>query len=408
MADKAKLTPDSGYLTRRMITVSRDFFVVTEDCHTTDGISKPKKDCVGRFTCDGELIGKNDSSDIVKIRTPVYCKADKGFCVKCYGTNPATRKLVTVGSNVGAVAAHSLTESTTQMTMKTFHTSGAAVVNDSPLLVKTSISGYVKITTISNFHHIDVFGDDLNYTYIIDANKARLSVKDGDTVSEGDRLAVYTDEGLENDDVSGSLPKITALYEASVPTHSKECAIAPFSGKVRLEASVGKNAVLIYINNELVDIVSGVPIFVANGEEVELGKILSFGAPNVGKFYEKTKDLSMAYKIFETSVMDICRKEKLFPNLVHLEVIFRCMSNLVVRDDGILGLRSHNDKGDIKLLGINQIGRIFPSWLKSIGYGYTTEILTTSAVELRETYDLSSEKLMYGDLIFDYKQPVKS
>ena len=404
MADKASLTPESGYLTRRMVTVSRDFYIVKDDCETHQGIVKEKRHASGRYTCDGEFIEENSSSSKVKIRTPLFCEAEKGICAKCYGINPATRKIATIGSNVGTIAAQSLTESTTQMTMKTFHTSGAAVVKDSPLVVKSAISGQVSISEEFFFNKIEVKNDTHIFTYYVDRNKARIYVKDGKELLEDDIIAVYTHEGLQNDDVSGSLPRVEALYEASVPTHSKECIIALESGLVKLVSNMSE--VLIYIDDTLVGMTNGVPIFVADNEYVEKGKILTFGSPNVGKFYRETKDLAVAYQIFEAAILSICEKENIFPNPIHIELIFRCMSNLVMREDGLYGLRSHGDVGEIELLGIDKVSRVMPSWLKSIGYGYTKQTIKSSAIELRTTYDLSSEKLMYGGLIFDNREVV--
>ena len=159
LADTALRTADSGYLTRRLVDVSQDVIIREQDCGATDGleiyeirngnelIEKLSERLVGRYLVDdlrdpqtGELIiSKNkmlteaDAQKVVdcgveriKIRSVLMCRARQGVCAKCYGANLAHGNLVSVGEAVGVIAAQSIGEPGTQLTMRTFHTGGVA------------------------------------------------------------------------------------------------------------------------------------------------------------------------------------------------------------------------------------------------------------------------------------------
>jgi DNA-directed RNA polymerase subunit beta' len=159
LADTALRTADSGYLTRRLVDVAQDVIVREEDCGTDQGITltavwqgddvlEPLRErIVGRVACEdivhpdtGEvIIGvgceilEDDARRIelagiteVTVRSPLTCRTRYGVCVKCYGRNLATGNLVEVGEAVGIIAAQSIGEPGTQLTMRTFHTGGVA------------------------------------------------------------------------------------------------------------------------------------------------------------------------------------------------------------------------------------------------------------------------------------------
>jgi DNA-directed RNA polymerase subunit beta' len=159
--DTALKTADSGYLTRRLVDVSQDIVITEEDCGTNRGVHV--KDIldndnkvivsladrlIGRYAQEtivhpktGEVIVENNEYitemmsrkveqagiEIVKIRTVLTCNADHGVCEKCYGRNLASGEKVEVGESVGIIAAQSIGEPGTQLTMRTFHTGGVAV-----------------------------------------------------------------------------------------------------------------------------------------------------------------------------------------------------------------------------------------------------------------------------------------
>ena len=159
LADTALKTANSGYLTRRLVDVTQDLVVVEDDCGTTEGfsmkavvqggdITEPLRDRIlGRVAAedvvdhstgvtiveagtmfDEKLVDLIDNSgvDEVKVRTPITCQTRYGLCAKCYGRDLARGKLVNAGEAVGVIAAQSIGEPGTQLTMRTFHIGGAA------------------------------------------------------------------------------------------------------------------------------------------------------------------------------------------------------------------------------------------------------------------------------------------
>ena len=237
LADTALRTADSGYLTRRLVDVSQDVIVRELDCGTNEGIEVSAfKDgneeieglfdrIAGRYALEnvihpetnelivpaGEMIQETDAEKIVaagieylKLRTPLNCKAKKGICAKCYGRNLATGKEVNVGEAVGIIAAQSIGEPGTQLTMRTFHTGGVAggdITQGLPrveelfegrkpkgLAVITEVAGTVRIEETGRKKEAIVTtdsGEEKNYTI---PYGSRMKVKDGAKVKAGEPL----------------------------------------------------------------------------------------------------------------------------------------------------------------------------------------------------------------------------
>ncbi len=153
LVDTALKTASSGYLTRRLVDVAQDVRVTTEDCHTLNGIQKFATEggdlafkISGRTTSE-DIVHPEDSDalvpantlisaqmanqietlgiQVVRVRSVLTCQADEGVCAKCYGNDLTTNGIVNVGEAVGIIAAQSIGEPGTQLTMRTFHTGGA-------------------------------------------------------------------------------------------------------------------------------------------------------------------------------------------------------------------------------------------------------------------------------------------
>jgi DNA-directed RNA polymerase subunit beta' len=186
LADTALKTADSGYLTRRLVDVSHDVIVTEEDCGTLNGIEVsaikqgqeellPLKDRIfGRTVCDdlylpgdatkllakrGDILNVHQAEAIddsgiesVKIRSGLTCETRRGVCQKCYGINLANGKTVSQGEAVGIIAAQSIGEPGTQLTMRTFHLGGIASASVSPELEveKEGILLYTDLRTVKN------------------------------------------------------------------------------------------------------------------------------------------------------------------------------------------------------------------------------------------------------------------
>ncbi len=239
LADTALRTADSGYLTRRMVDVSQDVIIREDDCGTSEGlkisaimegnqvIEQFQERMQGRYLLNpvvdketGEIIVDNDRMmtdedakkivdagyDSVYIRSILCCRAKHGVCKKCYGNNLATGLPVTVGEAVGIIAAQSIGEPGTQLTMRTFHTGGIASTEDitqglprveelfearrpkhSAILAEISGSATVtedkktRVVIVTDEENADERKYSIPFGY-------RLSIANGDTVQKGQQL----------------------------------------------------------------------------------------------------------------------------------------------------------------------------------------------------------------------------
>ena len=240
LADTALRTADSGYMTRRLVDVAQDLIIRAEDCGTEeyitvtaikDGnemIEKLEDRLEGRYTAEdvvnpqtGEIIvnkghlmtlaeaGKIVAAGVetVKIRSVLKCELPVGVCAKCYGSNLAISGKINIGESVGIIAAQSIGEPGTQLTMRTFHTGGVAQAEDitqglprveelfearkpKGLAVISEIGGRVAIEEIKNKRkEIKVFNDETGETvsYPI-AYGSRIKVEEGQIIEAGDEL----------------------------------------------------------------------------------------------------------------------------------------------------------------------------------------------------------------------------
>ena len=163
LADTALRTADSGYLTRRLVDVSQEVIIREEDCHATEGIwvreisegnsvvESFKERLNGRYPCmtcmipppascsvsKDKMMDMFDAEKVVnagitelEIRSVMTCRAHVGVCARCYGSNMSNGQCVKVGESVGIIAAESIGEPGTQLTMRTFHTGGIASAED--------------------------------------------------------------------------------------------------------------------------------------------------------------------------------------------------------------------------------------------------------------------------------------
>ena len=247
LSDTALRTADSGYLTRRLVDVSQDLIIREVDCcegkdeipgmvvkafmEGKEEIEGLQERITGRFSCetikdkDGNVIVKanhmitprraaaiiksgvdenGNPYDKLKIRTILTCKSHIGVCAKCYGSNMATGEAVQVGESVGIIAAQSIGEPGTQLTMRTFHTGGVAggdITQGLPrveelfearkpkgLAIITEIPGTVTVLDTKKKREIQVTNEDgESKTYLIPYG-SRMKVQDGQVLEAGDEL----------------------------------------------------------------------------------------------------------------------------------------------------------------------------------------------------------------------------
>ena len=236
LADTALRTADSGYLTRRLVDVSQDIIVREEDCGTHEGIIvRDIKDgnqvletleerLIGRYALEDvynpntkELIVDKDtmiSTDIaekivasgieeLRVRSSLCCRTKHGVCAKCYGKGLATGEEVTIGEPVGIIAAQSIGEPGTQLTMRTFHEGGVAggdITQGLPrveelfearkpkgMAIISEIAGKVSIKEDKKKKEVIVTSKEDSKTYTIPFG-SKLHVKDGDVIEAGDQI----------------------------------------------------------------------------------------------------------------------------------------------------------------------------------------------------------------------------
>ena len=237
LSDTALRTADSGYLTRRLVDVSQDIIVREYDCGTHEGlviydikdgnqvIEKMQERMVGRFAVndvydpntkelivDTETMITDEIADKIvaagieklEVRSVLACRSKHGVCQKCYGMGLARRSLVSIGESVGIIAAQSIGEPGTQLTMRTIHSGGVAGVADitqglprveelfearkpKGVAIITEIAGKVKIKETKKKKEVVVTSNDDSRTYTIPFG-SKMKVKDGDIVEVGDPL----------------------------------------------------------------------------------------------------------------------------------------------------------------------------------------------------------------------------
>ncbi len=237
LSDTALRTADSGYLTRRLVDVSQDIIVREQDCGTQDGIvvydikdgnqiiEKMQERLLGRFPIEDvihpetkklivdkdTMITENIAEEIVeagieklKVRSVLGCRSKHGVCQKCYGMGLARRDLVSIGEAIGIIAAQSIGEPGTQLTMRTIHSGGVAGVADitqglprveelfearkpKGLAIITEIDGKVKIKETKKKKEVVVTANDDSRSYTIPFG-SKMKVRDGDLVEAGEAL----------------------------------------------------------------------------------------------------------------------------------------------------------------------------------------------------------------------------
>ena len=237
LSDTALRTADSGYLTRRLVDVSQNIIVREEDCGTKDGlevstikdgnqvVEKLEERLVGRYSLNdivnpetnelivdtNTMINDKIAAEIVAagiekvtVRSVIGCRTKHGVCAKCYGMGLATRQEVSIGEAVGIIAAQSIGEPSTQLTMRTIHSGGVAGVADitqglprveelfearkpKGLAIISEIDGTVRIKEEKNKKEVVIKGEHEAKEYVIPFG-SKLRVREGDEVLAGDPI----------------------------------------------------------------------------------------------------------------------------------------------------------------------------------------------------------------------------
>ena len=357
LADTALKTADAGYLTRRLVDVSHDVIITEEDCGTLRGlIAKAIRDkdtvveslgerILGRTTVHdifnpitgelilhaGEEICENEAKLIdslpieqVEIRSVLTCESRKGVCAKCYGRNLATSRMVEKGEVVGVIAAQSIGEPGTQLTLRTFHvggTAGGAMVDSS---VESKYDGVLRFDELRTIERINADGNSetvvvsrMTELRIIDSNTGYaysqydipygsiLYKKDGDKVSKGDIICEWDPyNAITIVDTTG---KIAFENMVEGVTFRKESSdeFALSTDKVIIEAKDRtKNPTMLILDKDgntlkQYNLPVGAHISAAEGSSVKVGEIVIKIPRAIGKSSDITGGLPRVTELFE-------------------------------------------------------------------------------------------------------------
>jgi DNA-directed RNA polymerase subunit beta' len=350
LADTALKTADAGYLTRRLVDVAQEVIIVEEDCSTVNGITVSeivegdevvvplKERIIGRVALDsivdvvsdeaivkaGEEISEEKAEKIerlglekIRIRSVLTCESERGVCVKCYGRNLASGKLVEIGEAVGIIAAQSIGEPGTQLTMRTFHIGGTASRVAERAFIKSKDNGAVK------YHNLKVVQKGKNFIALnrngmVSVNNNRGIELQRNPVPQGAMILVADSGEAEKDkifvrwdpysspiltEVNGIakyediIDKITIQEEMNVATGRKERVVIDFKGDYHpqlLILSQDKKEVL-----GIYPLPSGAHIMLADGDKVEAGDVIAKTPRLVAKTRDITGGLPRVAELFE-------------------------------------------------------------------------------------------------------------
>ena len=356
LADTALKTADAGYLTRRLVDVAQDVIVNIDDCSTLRGVTvealKKNEEIVetlgerilGRVSLhdiynplNQEIVinaGEEITEDIVKIietlpidkvevRSPLTCEAKKGICAKCYGRNLATGKMVQIGEAVGVIAAQSIGEPGTQLTLRTFHVGGIAgnISEENKLVSK--FDGITEIEDLKTVKTKDNEGNDID---LVLSRTCEIKVLDADSgivlssnvIPYGSSIFVKNNKKIKKDDVICSWDPyngvIISEFGGKVEYENIEQGITyqveideqtGFKQKVISESRNKKLIPTLLINDSkgknvrTYNLPVGAQIIVDDGEKVEQGKILVKIPRKSAKSGDITGGLPRVTELFE-------------------------------------------------------------------------------------------------------------
>jgi DNA-directed RNA polymerase subunit beta' len=354
LADTALKTADAGYLTRRLVDVAQDLVITEEDCGTLRGLKvtalKDNEDIVeplserilGRVTVhdvydpitDELICGANEeitdeiakrieetSIEEVEIRSILTCETKVGGCAKCYGRNLATGKMVQAGEAVGVIAAQSIGEPGTQLTLRTFHVGGTASNIAVEANIKAKFSGVVEFesirtvdTTDKDDQKVKVVMGRTGEIRILDQEKGRvlitnnvpygafLQVKDGQKVEKGDQLcywdpynAVILSEFDGEIEFDAIIEGITFKEESDEQTGHREKVITDTRDKTKNPAIIVKGKT----DSKGYNIPVGAHLAVEVAEKIKAGQVLAKIPRTMGKSRDITGGLPRVTELFE-------------------------------------------------------------------------------------------------------------
>ncbi len=354
LADTALKTADAGYLTRRLVDVAQDLVITEDDCGTLRGLTvtalKDNEDIVeplserilGRVSVhdiydpisdeiicesgaeiDEVVAARIDETSIeeVEIRSLLTCETKLGGCAKCYGRNLATGKMVHAGEAVGVIAAQSIGEPGTQLTLRTFHVGGTASNIAVDANIKAKFEGVVEFEEVRSIPTTDKDGNKVEVVMgrtgeikIVDPEKkvtlisnhvpygAYLKVKEGQKVEKGEELcywdpynAVILSEFDGTIEFESIIEGITYKEESDEQTGHREKVITDTKDKTKNPALIvnGKK------DSKSYNIPVGAHLAVDNGDKIKAGQVMAKIPRTMGKSRDITGGLPRVTELFE-------------------------------------------------------------------------------------------------------------
>ncbi|RYD63061.1 MAG: DNA-directed RNA polymerase subunit beta', partial [Verrucomicrobiaceae bacterium] len=364
LADTALKTADSGYMTRKLVDVAQDVIVTQQDCGTANGIvvapiydgdeeaaslalriygrtscEQVKDPVTGQIVLDyDELVDENSAKAVerigyekLKIRSVLTCESKRGCCAKCYGLNLATGKPVKIGEAVGIIAAQSIGEPGTQLTMRTFHVGGVAAATFKQPIIKAKNNGrviykdlrvvesaegkWVVLNKNGSVSIRDKDGLELESQLIVIGSV--IEIKDGDDVKKGDTVATWDPYNVpiltekpgkvefrdmisgitvtnETDKETGK--KVMVVTEHKEDLHPQVVIVDEKTKEVRASYSIPVGAHLSVKEGE---VVTGGTQLAKTPRKVARTKDITGGLPRVAELFEarKPKDACVIAKI---------------------------------------------------------------------------------------------------------------
>ena len=356
LADTALKTADAGYLTRRLVDVSHDVIVTEEDCGTLRGlvctdlknndevIATLYERILGRVSVHdiihpttGELLvagGEEITEEIAKkiqdspiesveIRSVLTCEAKKGVCAKCYGRNLATSQMVQKGEAVGVIAAQSIGEPGTQLTLRTFHAGGTAANIAANASIVAKNNARLEFEELRTVDIVDESGEvakvvvgrlaevrfvDVNTGIVLSTHNvpygSTLYVSDGDLVEKGKLIAkwdpfnaVIITEATGKIEFEGVIENVTYKVESDEATGLREIIIIESKDKTKVPSAhiLTEDGDLIRTYNLPV----GGHVIIENGQKVKAGDVIVKIPRAVGKAGDITGGLPRVTELFE-------------------------------------------------------------------------------------------------------------
>ena len=444
LADTALRTADAGYLTRRLVDIAQDLIINDEDCGTDEGIWIRRSDDVakqsyaeriyGRVSAErvvdletgeillekGEMIDHEAARKIqaanvqeMKVRSPMTCQLKHGICAKCYGMDLGRGKLAELGAAVGTVAAQSIGEPGTQLTLRTFHSGGVAqggdITSGLPRVeelfeARRTPKGEAIIAQISGKAFV-MQNDKYDDVRIVRIENSEL-ISDTYTIEEGWDIQVEDEMRVELGDAIASQGETTIG--------------AAHAGQVRIE----DNKVIVTYeshNSEEYNIPTNARLLVKDGDIVSAGTPLTEGSLNPHMILKLNgRDACQMYMLKE--IQDVYRTQGQNINDKHFEVIIRKMLGKVqITSAGdspylpmdvvdYLTLKDINRKLEEEgktpakyieiLLGVTKASLSTDSWLSASSFQHTIKVLASAAIGgLKDPLYGLKENVIIGKLI---------